>query len=117
MFSTEQEAVGAVLEELQDATDRLIPAASAGRLDIDEIEKALAERQRAVGRLGELIARCPEAFTRLDVERVRESVSSGRMAAERLIEIRRGGWAAATELSQNQYILRTIGNFGAGSPD
>ncbi len=108
---THLDEIAGVLEELRRTTDRLIPVPN--RVDLDRIEAALAERQKAVQRLGDLVTNYPDSFTVEHLEEVRRSQSQGKRALEEILAVRRQNWTTATRLSQSEYVLRSFAQFGS----
>jgi hypothetical protein len=103
------------LRELRAATEALLSATDG--YDIDELEIAVGRRERAVARFEELVLRNPAGFSADHLESARESLRIGKQAFERLLEIRRTGWATATELSKNEYVLRSLSTFATSPAD
>ena len=104
------EHISSVLEKLHSATDQLF--VTTNRFDLDQIEAAVTNREKVVSDLRELIAQHPDAFTPEDLARMQSCHSQGKRALEKLLETRRTGWTTATELAQNQYVLKSFARFG-----
>jgi hypothetical protein len=105
--------VADVLEELRAATRHLNPDASTRKYDLDHIEKAVAERENSVARLRQLTLQHPEAFTYQDLEELQCILADGKRAAENLLDVRRHGWAVATELRKKDFVLKTFLRYGS----
>lgn len=105
------EQIALALDHLRTATDQLLP--SGNGLDLDRMEAAVAVRQQAVSRLSELIALHPDAFTHVDLERVRSAHQRGKRAMEKLLKARQSGWVTATELSQREHVVRSFARFNS----
>jgi hypothetical protein len=104
------EKIASVLEELRCTTESLFPTAN--RLDLNQIEEAVASREKVVAQLSALIAQHPYEFTPEHLESVRQSHMKGKRALEKVLETRRTGWVTATELSKNEYILKSFARSG-----
>jgi hypothetical protein len=81
------------LQELRTATESLVPEGQP--LNLDRMEAAVAQRERAVARLKQLAASGGEEFTPEDLRCVQDSHESGRRSREELLAIRRRGWMKA----------------------
>jgi hypothetical protein len=101
------------MEELRTTTRHLNPDASTKTFDLDHVEKAVAEREHSVARLRQLTLQHPEAFSFQDLEELQRILAEGKRAAENLMDIRRHGWAVATELRQKDFVLKTFLRFGS----
>lgn len=105
--------VAAVLEELRNTTRRLNPEPNARQFDLNHIERAVANRELSVARLRDLAVQQPEAFTLQDVEELQRILAEGKRAAENLLDIRRQGWTAATELRKKDFVMKTFLRYGS----
>jgi len=112
MFLSTNE-VSEVLEELRVATRRINPDSNAIRFDLDQAEKAVAQREHSVARLRELTLSRPEAFSLEDIEELRRILAEGKRATERLMDMRRQGWTSATELHRKEFVLKTFLRYGS----
>ena len=104
------EQIASVLEELQNTTDLLF--INTNRLDLDQMEVAVAARECAIKRLSELVSNYPNSFTPQHLERVQVLHAKGKQAFEQMVRRRRRGWVTATELQQTEYILKSFSRFG-----
>jgi uncharacterized protein YoxC len=105
--------VASVLEELRVTTRHLRRDVNAKSLDLDQMEKAVAERERSVKRLSRLTQRQPDAFTREDVEELQRIHAEGKRAAESLMDFRRQKWTTARELNKQDFVMKTFLRYGA----
>jgi hypothetical protein len=107
--------VAVVLEDLRRTTRRLNPDANATRFDLDQVEKAVAEREHSVARLRELTLQQPDAFAPEDVDELRRILAEGKRAAENLMDMRREGWTTATQLHKKAFVMKTFLRYGSDS--
>ena len=103
------------LEDLRRTSEQLLPLTD--RFDLDAVENAVSKRELAVARVTEAVETSAGAFSEEDLESVRESLRVGKSAFEKLLEIRRSGWTTATEMTKNDYVLRSISIFGTDASE